>query len=204
MRTAVVHAKHNHCPTTGTAHCAARATRASRTSGRWALSLEATAHFNTFGFCVLPNLFSPAEAARLETATLEVMRGLEATGDSRVPAGFASVDECLAGRGAEGWSCGGFYERHPLLTQLLEDERVHGIPAALLGEDYALEMTDGHIRHADTAWHGIGGEDVADPPCKTLRVCFYFSELTRANGCVRDKIFMPDRATALARPLHRL
>ena len=46
-------------------------------------------------------------------------------------------------------------ERHPLLISLLDDDRVYGIPETLLGPDFILEMTDGHVRGGDTPWHGL-------------------------------------------------
>ena len=49
-------------------------------------------------------------------------------------------------------------------------------------------MTDGHIRVGNTHWHGIVADD--SPPCETLRVCFYFTDLNEENGCVRPPTHM--------------
>ena len=111
------------------------------------LTTEQNAHWATFGFLTLPQQFSSDEMREAATEVIEQERGGEAL------------------RGKQEWSIGGFLERHPLLTSLLDDDRIYGIPEALLGPDFVLEMTDGHVRAGDTSWHGGPG------PLKTARVC---------------------------------
>ena len=100
---------------------------------------EQKAHFDVFGFVMLPQLFSHKEIEALREASIEVIN---------------QNDSSDVLDSDEGWSIGGFMERHPLLITLLDDDRIYGIPETLLGPDFVLEMTDGHVRGGDTPWHG--------------------------------------------------
>ena len=48
-----------------------------------------------------------------------------------------------------------------------------------MGPDFILEMTDGHVRVGNTAWHGGAGL------LKTARLCLYFDNLHKDNGSLR-------------------
>ena len=134
------------------------------------ISAEQKAHWDTFGFLMLPQLFSPQEVDELREASLEVV-------NKEGGAGALQSDE--------GWSIGGFMERHPVLTSYLDDDRIYEIPETLLGPDFVLEMTDGHVRGGDTHWHGRIPRE--EPPVwrPNLRVCVYFDRLTKENGSLR-------------------
>ena len=90
-------------------------------------------------------------------------------------------------RDAEGWSIGGFMERHPVLMPFLDDDRIYEIPETLLGPDFVLEMTDGHVRAGNTPWHGRDprNEKSATLHRDNVRVCIYFDSLNKETGCLR-------------------
>ena len=139
------------------------------------LTKEQKAHFDAFGFLMLRQLFSPKEVDAIREASIEVIKQVE---------GADALDR------DDGWSIGGFMERHPSLLPLLDDDRIHGIPETLLGPDFVLEMTDGHVRGGNTAWHGRkvteNSEDsYGDSDRFNCRVCFYFDSLTSENGALR-------------------
>jgi hypothetical protein len=48
-------------------------------------------------------------------------------------------------------------------------------------------MSDGHVRAGETAWHGSGAKagTAEGAPLRTMRICLYLDELSRANGCLR-------------------
>ena len=132
------------------------------------LTAEQKAHFDAFGFLMLRQRFNPQEMKEIREASVEVIR--EKGGE-----------EAFSGKG---FALMGFMERHPRLYGLVEDERIHEIPETLLGPDFYLSSTDGHIRRGSTPWHGreIDGEfgDYV-----STRVCLYFDKLTGENGALR-------------------
>ena len=141
------------------------------------LTNEQKAHFDAFGFLMLPQLFSTEEIESVRQASIDVITQYE---------GADTLDR------DEGWSIGGFMERHPLLITLLDDDRIHGIPETLLGPDFVLEMTDGHVRGGNTPWHGRKVTDgsseedsYGDSDRFNCRVCFYFDSLNSENGALR-------------------
>ena len=136
------------------------------------LTEEQKAHWDAFGFLMLRHLLAPEEMEALRQAAIEVI----------TREGGAN-----ALRGTEGWSIGGFMEGHPVLTSFLDDDRIYEIPETLLGPDFILEMTDGHVRAGDTSWHG---RDPRQETSKSLyrpnvRVAIYFDSLRKENGCLR-------------------
>ena len=89
-------------------------------------------------------------------------------------------------RGIE-WAIGGFMERHPLLTALLEDDRIYDIPKTLLGSDFILALSDALIRVGDTAWHGRNPsrESPTSTYHPTVKVGIYFETVKKETGCLR-------------------
>tara|TARA_Y100000590_G_scaffold280583_1_gene315234 strand:+ start:1185 stop:1976 length:792 start_codon:yes stop_codon:yes gene_type:complete len=135
------------------------------------LTVDQKEYWEAFGYITLPNVFSENEMSLIHKSALEVIEK-EAT--------LGVLDD------SEGWSIGGFLERHPYLSSLLEDDRIYGIAETLLGSDFILEMTDGHVRGGDTAWHGRDpSKDPSSCPNKTARIGMYFDELDEHNGCLR-------------------
>ena len=129
------------------------------------------AHFDAFGFLKLPRRFTPQEMEEIREATVEVIRR-------------EGGDDALSG---ERYALMGFMERHPRLYGLVDDDRIHEIPETLLGPDFYLSSTDGHIRSGDTPWHGLNPEDDAGTYSErpSARVCLYFDTLEGENGALR-------------------
>lgn len=101
-------------------------------------------HYEAFGFLTLRGLLLQAEMDELRAASLSVMRDLRGTDDFQTDAN-QSVQPWL--------------ERHPSMRDLIDDERIHQIPESLLGADFWLDGTEGHLRVGDTPWHGGDGHD---------------------------------------------
>jgi len=136
------------------------------------LTEEQKAHFEAFGFLMLPRLFNSDEVGVMRKACMEVV---DREGGAN------------ALRDAEGWSIGGLMERHPVLMPFLDDDRIYEIPETLLGPDFVLEMTDGHVRAGNTPWHGRDprNEKSATLHRANVRVCIYFDSLNKETGCLR-------------------
>jgi len=124
-------------------------------------------HYDAFGFLKLPNLFSTSEIDELRIASLSVMRELRGTDDYTTAANQSVQPWC---------------ERHPAMQYLIDDERIHQIPESLLGEDFWLDGTEGHLRVGDTAWHG--DTDVTGV-LGWVKVAIYLDPLAREDGCLR-------------------
>lgn len=132
------------------------------------ITAEQKTHWDVFGFLTLPQLFSPQEVDELRDAAMEVISK---------EGGVLNSDE--------GWSIGGFMEQHPVLMSYLDDDRIYEIPETMLGPDFVLEMTDGHVRGGNTHWHGRVPSEEPGEWHPNLRVAIYFDKLTRENGCLR-------------------
>ena len=135
------------------------------------ITAEQRAHWEAFGFLVLRGLFDPKETEALRKAAVEVVEqqgGAQAF--TRDP----------------GWGMGTFLERHPLLANWVDDDRIYEIPQAMLGPDYVLQHTGGAIWRGDTLWHGgLGSEERPSPPFETAKIAMYFDSLKKGSGCLR-------------------
>jgi hypothetical protein len=128
------------------------------------LSDEQVKHFNAFGFLKLPGVFTAAEMEVIRREMQEV------------------VAELAPGRaGSEHVKIAPFTERRSFLAQLIDDDRIHGIPASILGPDFLFELSEGHVRYGDTPWHG-GGHQWG---LRNIKLSIYLDSLTKENGCLR-------------------
>ncbi|HAA76426.1 TPA: hypothetical protein DCE37_15030 [Candidatus Latescibacteria bacterium] len=74
-----------------------------------------------------------------------------------------------------------FIDQHPQLCALLDDERIHGILAGLLGDDFNYSGSDGNYYAGNTQWHSDGwGKDI-----RFVKIAFYLDEITKDTGCLR-------------------
>ncbi len=124
-------------------------------------------HYEAFGFLVLRGLLSQDEMDDLRAASLSVMRDLRGADDYQ-------TDE---NQSVQPW-----LERHPAMRDLIDDERIHQIPESLLGPDFWLDGTEGHLRVGDTHWHG---DDIHDDDLGWVKVAIYLDPLTKEDGCLR-------------------
>ena len=135
------------------------------------LTSDQIAHWNAFGFLVLPKLFNQNEVTKLRDAAIEVIKqndGEKAITDS------------------EKFGIGAFCEQHPVLRDWLVDDRIYGIPESLLGSDFILDLNSGYIFTGDTLWHGGFAPDETEESFNTVcKVVMYFDSLTKENGALR-------------------
>ena len=131
------------------------------------LTQEQIAHYDTFGFLVLKGLFSADEIDEFRSASLSVMSDLRGGGDY-VKAQNQSVQP--------------WFERHPSMVNLVDDDRLYQIGESLCGPDFWLDGTEGHLRVGDTAWHG----DTKTPEdLPWVKIAIYLDPLTKDDGCLR-------------------
>jgi hypothetical protein len=75
-----------------------------------------------------------------------------------------------------------FIGQSEYLSSLLDDERIDGIFASLLGDDYVYLGSDGNFYSGDTGWHSDGGWP---RPVRYYKMAFYLDPLTAKTGAVR-------------------
>lgn len=131
------------------------------------LPQEQTAHFETFGFLVLRQLFTSDEVAIMKREAEEIYD------DDRNGKPF---------KGEESQYVQPFFERKPFLSTLADDDRIHDIPESLLGPDFVLDGTEGRLRVGPTAWHGTVPTESA---VRTVKINIYPDALARDTGCLR-------------------
>jgi len=74
-----------------------------------------------------------------------------------------------------------FPDRSAVLSSLLDDPRIHGLAASLLGDDFNMMASDGNYYTGDTGWHSDGwSKDILH-----IKIAFYLDKLTRDTGCLR-------------------
>lgn len=132
------------------------------------LTDQQLAFFKTFGFLAFPGL--------LKDRIAEIIREFEAV--------FASRGGGHAGQPHEGKqrSCiVPFIDQNEILSSLLDDPRIRGIAASLLGEDFNFMPSDGNYYAGDTGWHSDGWH----PETVHIKIAFYLDPLTRDTGCLR-------------------
>lgn len=131
------------------------------------LSEDQKRHYDTFGFVILPGLFSAAEWAKVKREAEAVFA--EVHGDK-----WANPEERL--------SVSPFFERRPYMASLMSDDRIYGIGEDLLGPDFVLDGTEGHRHVGDTHWHGGQGKK---PIVHIIKIAFYLDPLTKDTGALR-------------------
>ena len=129
---------------------------------------EQKAFYDTFGFLVLRQAYSPEELQEIECAFEQViMQEARAAGvgdrEQLRKQVVVDPDLFLDGRGnrpeyreqrEKKFCVDPFCERHPVLRKLPEDDRILGTAEHLLGTvDLRSARTDGSLRAGDTHWH---------------------------------------------------
>jgi ectoine hydroxylase-related dioxygenase (phytanoyl-CoA dioxygenase family) len=130
------------------------------------LTNEQITHFNTFGFLLLRQAFSPDETA-------EITRAFETV-----------LAEDRAGRAFDGekrQAVLGVAERRPLLTRLIESDLIYEAMEQLLGPNFVWVGSDGNLYVGDTAWH----PDSKNLHYRRIKVAFYLDPVTAETGCLR-------------------
>ena len=130
------------------------------------LSNEQISFFDTFGYLVLPGLFSAEEMAVIDREFEDVMAedraGQAYRGDKR-----HAVTACA--------------EMRPALRSVIGDDRIYGAVEDLLGTDLIWLGSDGNYYTGDTAWHSDG--TVMD--MGRIKVALYLDPVSSDTGCLR-------------------
>ena len=130
------------------------------------LTPQQVAHFETFGFLVLRDVFTPEEMDTIERECNEIMKEVR---------GGAPFD------GTERQAVQPFFERRPFTNTLMDDDRIYSIAEDLLGPDFVLDQSEGNLHVGDTEWHG--GTSWGILPW--IKIGFHLEPLTRDTGCLR-------------------
>ena len=125
------------------------------------------AHFDTFGFLVLRGLFSAGDMDEIRNESLSTMSALR-----------GSVDYIKThNQAVQPW-----FERHPSMVNLVDDDRLYQIGESLCGPDFWLDGTEGHLRVGDTDWHA----DTSTPEdLPWVKIEVYLDPLAKDDGCLR-------------------
>lgn len=133
------------------------------------LTDQQIAYFDTFGYLFFPGL--------LRDAADKIIEGFE-----RV---WADHGGGHAGRPHDHKQRSAllpFIDKDEYLSSLIDDPRIEGIAASLLGDDFNYETSDGNFYVGDTNWHSDG---FADRKYLSLKMALYLDKLTADTGCVR-------------------
>jgi ectoine hydroxylase-related dioxygenase (phytanoyl-CoA dioxygenase family) len=134
------------------------------------LTEQQLASFRTFGFLAFPGLL----ADRIKRITEEFEAIWAANGGGH------------NGQAHDGTarSCSvQFIDQNAYLSTLLDDPRIKGIAASILGGDFNYMGSDGNFYTGDTRWHsdGYGGRG----GMLHIKIAFYLDPLTRDTGALR-------------------
>jgi ectoine hydroxylase-related dioxygenase (phytanoyl-CoA dioxygenase family) len=127
---------------------------------------EQIAHFETFGFVLVPQAFSADEVAAISQAFDTLL------------------DQDRQGEPFPGLKRQSFYgiaEHSPVLLQLLADDRIYSAVEQLLGPDFVWLNSEGNLYVGDTNWHPDGSR-LGYPP---IKVSLYLDSLRKETGCMR-------------------
>ena len=125
-------------------------------------------HFETFGFIVSRQAFSPDEVAGITREFTDILE------EDRKGQAFA---------GEQRHAVLAFVEKRPLLRKLVEDDRIHGPIEQLLGPNFIWRGSDGNLYVGDTAWHpdAVG----IDLKFTRIKVAMYLDPVSADTGCLR-------------------
>ena len=125
------------------------------------------AHFRTFGFLVLRQLFTPEEMSVVKRESDEIFDEVRG-GDRFTGEAWEAVQP--------------FFERKPFLSTLPADDRIYNIGVDLLGPDFILEVTEGNNHVGTTPWHAATGPSSRIPHTK---ITMYPEPVSKETGCLR-------------------
>ena len=132
------------------------------------LTDEQKFHYDTFGFLVFKQAFSPTEMEEVSLLFDDVMtefrRGKPFPGEKRQM--MMSLVEQRIG-----------------LSSLLEDDRVFSVVEDLMGPDFVWIAGDGNLYVGDTSWHADLGDRMMGYP--VIKVAMYLDPVRADAGCLR-------------------
>ena len=130
------------------------------------LTKEQIAHFETFGFVIRRHCFSESEMEEICRAFDDVLT------EDRQGQPFD---------GAARQAVLGIIEKRPLLSGLVEDDRIYQPLEQLLGPGFVWIGSDGNLYVGDTGWHPDG----SDLDYGRIKVALYLDTVTKDTGCLR-------------------
>ena len=128
------------------------------------LTPEQLRFYRTFGFLKFPGLFAD-EIGAITDAFESVWAASGRTHDREKRAMLVP-----------------FVDQNAYLTSLLDDPRIDETAAAILGDDYNYESSDGNYYVGDTKWHS--DKEPLDP-LESFKIAFYLDPVTSDTGCLR-------------------
>ena len=131
------------------------------------LTTEQKQYYETFGFLVLRQLFTPDKVDNIRRNSEEVLR------ENRQGKPFP---------GEKRQAMIPFFELSPRLQWLIEDDRIYALDEDLLGPDFILNATEGNLHVGDTRWHS-GGPEVK--PVPHIKIALYLEPNTKETGALR-------------------
>ena len=126
------------------------------------------AHFGSFGFLVLKQLFTPDETAVIKQEANEIFQ------EDREGRPFGGEERYIQP----------FFERKPFLASLPADDRIYSLGEQLLGPDFMLIATEGNLHVGATSWHG-GEKNNGEGSLPSIKIGIYPDRLTKETGCLR-------------------
>jgi len=132
------------------------------------LTQEQKRFFDEFGFLQLPGLLSD----RIESVIADFENVFIEHGGGHNGSGHDGKARSCIPR---------FVDESEGLSSLLDDPRIAGIAAGLLGENWNYIGSDGNFYVGDTPWHTDGWHAVG----KYIKFAFYLDHVTRDTGALR-------------------
>lgn len=137
------------------------------------LTPQQKAHFSTFGFLCLRQLFTADEIAVIRQEAESIWQA------ERQQRALANDDYLHLAP---------FVERNPTLLQLPADDRIYGVVEDLLGPDFLWSGSEGNVGAAQAnqfhAWHSDRPGE-AEPDYRRLKVMIYLTPVGKDSGCLR-------------------
>ncbi len=136
------------------------------------LSPQEIAHFETFGYLFLPQLFPAAEMEEIRKTAEEIW--------SQNPQPITDGDRRLTY----------FVERSEQLTRLVEDERIYRRVGDLMGPGFIWVGSEGNVTYYnELKWHSdrkyYRREEERWMGYAQMKVMLYLDRVTRHTGCMR-------------------
>ena len=133
------------------------------------LSDQQLLYFRTFGFLRFPGLF--ADETEDIVSAFEQVWAERGGGHHGAPHDGKYRSAMIP-----------FIDRSEYLSALVDDPRLDGIAASVLGDDYNYTQSDGNYYVGDTTWHSDG---YLDKKYASIKVALYLDPVKRDTGCLR-------------------
>lgn len=121
--------------------------------------------FETFGFLKFPQLLSDSIDWIIDEFTQT----------------FPQVEGIKPHDGTQRTCIARFIDQREKMCTLLDDPRIEGIGASLLGEDFNYTGSDGNYYTGETGWH----RDGYHPKYRHIKLAFYLDKLDGNSGALR-------------------